>query len=267
MCSAFISLAARRRAVSALVETIEAALQPFHPRPHWAKVLARLTPVTALPAAGGFRRLTEAYDPRCTFRTPYLSRTLLPEPPTRILGAQSRQRCAVTAGRQTRWPRCSRRACAGGQTVALTAVLGPTVRSDNVDPLLYRLIRPSAGSVKVLGLPAGSGWRRPYGLMPQARALVRDQGNRSSLSLPSPLVRQSVPVPALVERLGLSVRETLRTDVSPAASNRQSNLAGALVEAARAVFLDEPQPAWTRMLDAPPGCCYGSSARTVSPCC
>jgi alditol oxidase len=65
-------------AVTALVETIEAALQPFHPRPHWAKVFGEAHPWLQLyPRLGDFRRLAEAYDPRGIFRTPYLSRTLL----------------------------------------------------------------------------------------------------------------------------------------------------------------------------------------------
>jgi xylitol oxidase len=65
-------------AVTALVETIEAALQPFHPRPHWAKVFGEAHPWSQLyPRLGDFRRLAEAYDPRGIFRTPYLSRTLL----------------------------------------------------------------------------------------------------------------------------------------------------------------------------------------------
>jgi xylitol oxidase len=65
-------------AVTAIVETIEAALQPFHPRPHWAKVFGKAHPWSGLyPRLGDFRRLAEAYDPRGIFRTPYLSRTLL----------------------------------------------------------------------------------------------------------------------------------------------------------------------------------------------
>jgi alditol oxidase len=70
-------------AVTTLVETIEAALQPFHPRPHWAKVFGAAHPWSELyPRLADFRRLVEAYDPRGIFRTPYLSRTVLPDPPT-----------------------------------------------------------------------------------------------------------------------------------------------------------------------------------------
>jgi alditol oxidase len=65
-------------AVSALVEAIEAALQPFHPRPHWAKVFGAAYPWSELyPRLTDFRRLVAAYDPRGVFSNPYLSRTIL----------------------------------------------------------------------------------------------------------------------------------------------------------------------------------------------
>jgi alditol oxidase len=65
-------------AVSELVESIEAALQPFHPRPHWAKVFGEGHQWPELyPRLADFRRLAEAYDPRGVFRNPYLSRTIL----------------------------------------------------------------------------------------------------------------------------------------------------------------------------------------------
>jgi alditol oxidase len=65
-------------AANALVESIEAALQPFHPRPHWAKVFGEAHQWSELyPRLADFRRLVEAYDPRGIFRNPYLSRTIL----------------------------------------------------------------------------------------------------------------------------------------------------------------------------------------------
>ena len=48
------------------------------PELNWAKVFGEAHPWSQLyPRLGDFRRLAEAYDPRGTFRTPYLSRTLL----------------------------------------------------------------------------------------------------------------------------------------------------------------------------------------------
>ena len=65
-------------AVNALVRSIEAALQPFHPRPHWAKVFGDAHQWSELyPRLADFRQLVEAYDPRGIFRNPYLSRTIL----------------------------------------------------------------------------------------------------------------------------------------------------------------------------------------------
>jgi xylitol oxidase len=65
-------------AVTALVENIEAVLQPFRPRPHWAKVFGDGHRWSELyPRLADFRRLTEAYDPRGVFRNAYLSRTIV----------------------------------------------------------------------------------------------------------------------------------------------------------------------------------------------
>jgi alditol oxidase len=65
-------------AVSALVESIEAALQRFHPRPHWAKVFGEGHQWSDLyPRLADFRRFAEACDPRGVFRNPYLARTIL----------------------------------------------------------------------------------------------------------------------------------------------------------------------------------------------
>lgn len=64
--------------VTALVERIEAVLQPFHPRPHWAKVFGDGHRWSELyPRLPDFRRLVEAYDPHGIFRNAYLSRTIV----------------------------------------------------------------------------------------------------------------------------------------------------------------------------------------------
>jgi xylitol oxidase len=58
---------------------VEAALEPFDPRPHWGKVFlaeaAALAP--RYPRAGDFCSLVERLDPRGAFRTPWLERHLL----------------------------------------------------------------------------------------------------------------------------------------------------------------------------------------------
>jgi alditol oxidase len=65
-------------AATALVERIEAVLEPFRPRPHWAKVFGDGHRWSELyPRLADFRRLVGAYDPRGVFRNAYLSRTIM----------------------------------------------------------------------------------------------------------------------------------------------------------------------------------------------
>lgn len=65
-------------AVTRVVNQIEAALQPFQPRPHWAKVFGSGYDFAGLyPRLADFHRLAGAYDPRGVFRTPFLARTVL----------------------------------------------------------------------------------------------------------------------------------------------------------------------------------------------
>jgi alditol oxidase len=64
--------------VNALVEMIEVALQDYRPRPHWGKVFGDAHQWLELyPRLPDFRRIAAAYDPRGTFRTPFLKRTVL----------------------------------------------------------------------------------------------------------------------------------------------------------------------------------------------
>jgi alditol oxidase len=65
-------------AVAALSPQIEAALAPYEPRPHWAKVFAGPFDFSHLyPRLTDFRALVNRYDPDHRFRTPYLRRTVL----------------------------------------------------------------------------------------------------------------------------------------------------------------------------------------------
>ena len=78
-------------AVAAVVPKIEAALQPFQPRPHWAKVFGPAYDFAELyPRLADFRRLAATYDPRGVFRTPFLERTILgPLSPELVEGRSS----------------------------------------------------------------------------------------------------------------------------------------------------------------------------------
>jgi alditol oxidase len=65
-------------AVAAVLGQIEAALAPYEPRPHWAKVFAGPFDFGHLyPRIADFGALADRYDPDHKFRTPYLSRTVL----------------------------------------------------------------------------------------------------------------------------------------------------------------------------------------------
>jgi alditol oxidase len=65
-------------AVAALLSHIEAALAPYEPRPHWAKVFTGPFDFSYLyRRLADFRALVNRYDPDHKFRTPYLRRTVL----------------------------------------------------------------------------------------------------------------------------------------------------------------------------------------------
>jgi xylitol oxidase len=65
-------------AVRALLPQIEAALEPFAPRPHWGKwfTLGAAQVVPQYDRVDDFRALAERHDPARRFRNPYLERVL-----------------------------------------------------------------------------------------------------------------------------------------------------------------------------------------------
>ena len=65
-------------AVRELLPTLEAALAPFDPRPHWGKWFAMEADVVApkYPQLAAFRELAGRVDPAGKFRNPYLERVL-----------------------------------------------------------------------------------------------------------------------------------------------------------------------------------------------
>ena len=65
-------------AVASAVKRIEAALAPYEPRPHWSKVFGSGFDFDrCYPRLADFRDLAATYDPRGTFRNPFLVRTIL----------------------------------------------------------------------------------------------------------------------------------------------------------------------------------------------
>ena len=127
-------------------------------------------------------------------------------------------------------------------TGALTAVLGPNgAGKTTLIRCCTGLIRPTAGTIDVLGLPAGSRQLAArIGLMPQSSGSWSGIKAIELLHYLAGLYANPLPVPALVERLGLT--ECAKTPYRRLSGGQQQavNLAGALVGRPEVVFLDEP---------------------------
>ena len=125
---------------------------------------------------------------------------------------------------------------------ALTAVLGPNgAGKTTLIRCCTDLIRPSRGTVRVLGLPAGSPMLAGrIGLMPQSAGSWSGIRAIELLRYLAGLYANPLPVPALVERLGLA--DCGRTPYRRLSGGQQQavNLAGALIGRPELVFLDEP---------------------------
>ncbi len=75
-------------AVLAVVAQVEAALEPFGPRPHWGKIFTASPAATAAryPRLDDFRRLAAELDPSGKFRNAWLDACLGP-PGSRSTGS------------------------------------------------------------------------------------------------------------------------------------------------------------------------------------
>jgi ABC-2 type transport system ATP-binding protein len=127
-------------------------------------------------------------------------------------------------------------------TGSLTAVLGPNgAGKTTLIRCCTGLIRATAGTIDVLGLPAGSRQLAArIGLMPQSSGSWSGIKAIELLHYLAGLYANPLPVPALVERLGLT--ECAKTPYRRLSGGQQQavNLAGALVGRPEVVFLDEP---------------------------
>jgi ABC-2 type transport system ATP-binding protein len=128
------------------------------------------------------------------------------------------------------------------ETGALTAVLGPNgAGKTTLVHCCTDLLRPAAGTVKVLGLPAGSRQLAArIGLMPQSAGSWSGIKTIELLRYLAGLYAKPLPVPALVERLGLTDCAKVPYRRLSGGQQQAVNLAGALVGRPELVFLDEP---------------------------
>jgi ABC-2 type transport system ATP-binding protein len=128
------------------------------------------------------------------------------------------------------------------KTGALTAVLGSNgAGKTTLIRCCTDLMRPASGSVEVLGLPAGSRQLAGrIGLMPQSAGSWSGIKAVELLNYLAGLYANPLPVPVLIERLGLS--DCAKTPYRRLSGGQQQavNLAGALVGRPELVFLDEP---------------------------
>ena len=128
------------------------------------------------------------------------------------------------------------------RTGALTAVLGPNgAGKTTLIRCCTGLIPPAGGTIDVLGLPADSRQLAGrIGLMPQSAGSWSGIRAIELLHYLAGLYANPLPVPALVERLGLT--DCAKTPYRRLSGGQQQavNLAGALVGRPELVFLDEP---------------------------
>jgi ABC-2 type transport system ATP-binding protein len=128
------------------------------------------------------------------------------------------------------------------KTGALTAVLGPNgAGKTTLIRCCTDLVRPSQGTARVLGLAPGSRMLAGrIGLMPQSAGSWSGIKAIELLHYLAGLYANPLPVPDLVERLGLS--DCAKTPYRRLSGGQQQavNLAGALIGRPELIFLDEP---------------------------
>lgn len=124
----------------------------------------------------------------------------------------------------------------------VTAVLGPNgAGKTTMIRCCTGLLRPTDGSIEVLGRPAGSPRSNDQvGLMPQSTGAWSGVRPRELLGYLAGLYADPLPTGALIDRLGIGgFAETPYRRLS-GGQQQLVNLAGAIVGRPHLVFLDEP---------------------------
>lgn len=124
----------------------------------------------------------------------------------------------------------------------VTAILGPNgAGKTTMIRCCTGLLRPDAGSIEVLGLPAGvPGANDRVGLMPQSTGAWSGVRPRELLGYLASLYATPLPPAALIDRLGIGTYAETPYRRLSGGQQQLVNLAGAVVGRPHLVFLDEP---------------------------
>ncbi len=124
----------------------------------------------------------------------------------------------------------------------VTAVLGPNgAGKTTLVRCCTGLLQPSAGSIDVLGRPAGSpGANDRVGLMPQSTGAWSGVRPRELLDYLASLYAHPLPVADLMAELGISGFASVAYRRLSGGQQQLVNLAGAVIGRPALVFLDEP---------------------------
>jgi ABC-2 type transport system ATP-binding protein len=126
----------------------------------------------------------------------------------------------------------------------VVAILGPNgAGKSTLFDLFLGLARPSSGDVLVLGRPPGQPTRLRIGAMLQSVGLPDHVKAHELLTLVGAAHPRALPVPEVLERIGLSQRSHRRVTDLSGGERQRLQLGMALIGAPELLLLDEPTAA------------------------